>query len=280
MLLAISPWATQPLVSGSVLQLHLILQRTQTSHPSKVQMCLKQKNQNKILWVHEIILPRFPRYFGHSFPYLHCWPIFYFPFFTSPTAAEDPKEVKIQNTQENASKAGNRVPWKWRHRRVEMLEVDARWIQSKNWLKIFNKIEQKNFHTGEMHTHLWEMLVGRQSKVRPTSVPYSNSHLLSNFKEITSLLTSLHLLHSSTETQLPTCQLLGMAYSIFWGLTIAQRGVPAAGLCAGLPTEGWWLPMQTQLVNRTSWAGYKCRNLVWGFVSLCESFSRTPLRLK
>lgn len=155
MLLAISPWATQPLVSGSVLQLHLVLQRrTQTSHPSKVQMFLKQKNQNKILCVYEIILPRFPRYFGHSFIYLHFWPIFYFPFFTSPIAAGDPKEVKIQNTQENGSKAGNRMPRRWRHRGVEMLDVDARRIQSKNRLKSFNKTEQKEVSsTQEKCTH-------------------------------------------------------------------------------------------------------------------------------
>lgn len=102
-------------------------------------MRLEQKYQNKILYVYEIILSRFPRCFGYSFIYSHCWPIFYFPFITCLTAAGDPEKVKIRCSQENTSEAGSRMPCRWRHSRVWRLDIDTRWVQSTNKMKSFSK---------------------------------------------------------------------------------------------------------------------------------------------
>lgn len=102
-------------------------------------MRLKQKYQNKILYVYEIILSRFPKCFGYSFIYSHCWPIFYFPFITCLTAAGDPEKVKIRCSQENTSEAGSRMPCRWRHSRVWRLDIDTRWVQSTNKMKSFSK---------------------------------------------------------------------------------------------------------------------------------------------
>lgn len=227
--------------------------------------------------MHEIILPRFLRYFSHSFPYLHCWTIFYFPFFTSPTTAGDPKEVKIQNTQ-NASKTGSRMPGRWRHSGLEMLEVDARWSPSKNRLKSFNKIEQKEVSsTQEKCTHLWEMLVGKQSKGRPTSAPYSNSHLLCKFKEIVSLLPSEHLphwslLHRDSASPLPAAgdglqPLLRTNHGIDSVLALQQAsGRGCSQKDGGYPCE------HRQLKNSMTWT--QVQELSLGFcILLWELFS-------